>query len=152
MGTRTVAAIRLVHQDPVWYQGPPYVVREVVLDETDLEACYHDITELLVDRLRRSQTSFHPVHNAEDFFELLQDDDREVPSRYSNRRILRFDRVRSDGEILHPYAARRADNGEWLLRVFLIFPCTYIEMREAEFLSLPVASENDLERRANHGS
>ena len=37
IGTRTVAAVRLVEDDPRWYEGPPYMVEEVVLDETELE-------------------------------------------------------------------------------------------------------------------
>ena len=40
VGTRTVVAIRLDHEDdPSWYRGPPYAVAESVLDEYDLEAC-----------------------------------------------------------------------------------------------------------------
>ncbi len=40
VGTRTVTAISLVEDDPVWYEGPPYMVQEVVLDETELEDAY----------------------------------------------------------------------------------------------------------------
>ena len=40
IGTRTVAAIRLDHDDdPSWYNGPPYAVAETVFDEYDLEGC-----------------------------------------------------------------------------------------------------------------
>jgi hypothetical protein len=45
VGTRTVSAIRLVEDDPVWYEGPPYMVNEVVLDEAELEGSGKDSRE-----------------------------------------------------------------------------------------------------------
>jgi hypothetical protein len=40
VGKRTVAAIRLNHDDdPSWYNGPPYAVIETVFDEYDFEDC-----------------------------------------------------------------------------------------------------------------
>ena len=40
IGRRTIAAIRLDHDDdPAWYNGPPYAVVESVFDEYDIEAC-----------------------------------------------------------------------------------------------------------------
>jgi hypothetical protein len=40
VGKRTIAAIRLNHDDdPAWYNGPPYAVVESVFDEYDIEAC-----------------------------------------------------------------------------------------------------------------
>ena len=40
VGTRTIAAIRLNHDDdPSWYHGPPYALAEYVFDESDLEGC-----------------------------------------------------------------------------------------------------------------
>lgn len=40
VGTRTVAAIKLDHDDdPRWYEGPPYAVVERVFDEFDIEGC-----------------------------------------------------------------------------------------------------------------
>ena len=40
VGKRTIAAIRLNHDDdPSWYNGPPYAVMETVFDEYDFEGC-----------------------------------------------------------------------------------------------------------------
>jgi hypothetical protein len=40
IGKRTIAAIRLNHDDdPSWYSGPPYAVVETVFDEYDFEGC-----------------------------------------------------------------------------------------------------------------
>ena len=40
IGKRTIAAIRLNHDDdPSWYNGPPYAVMETVFDEYDFEGC-----------------------------------------------------------------------------------------------------------------
>ena len=40
VGKRTIAAIRLNHDDdPSWYNGPPYAVTETVFDEYDFESC-----------------------------------------------------------------------------------------------------------------
>jgi hypothetical protein len=40
LGKRTIAAIRLNHDDdPSWYNGPPYAVMEAVFDEYDFEGC-----------------------------------------------------------------------------------------------------------------
>jgi hypothetical protein len=40
VGKRTIAAIRLNHDDdPSWYNGPPYAVAETVFDEYDFEGC-----------------------------------------------------------------------------------------------------------------
>jgi hypothetical protein len=42
IGTRTVIAIRISdHQDdPSWFNGPPYAVKEVVFDEDDVHGCW----------------------------------------------------------------------------------------------------------------
>lgn len=41
VGTRTIAAIRLdLDHDTSWYNGPPYAVAEMVLDEYGLEDCH----------------------------------------------------------------------------------------------------------------
>jgi hypothetical protein len=40
VGERTIAAIRLNHDDdPSWYDGPPYASGEHVFDEYDIEGC-----------------------------------------------------------------------------------------------------------------
>ena len=39
IGTRVIVAIRLDHDDPTWYDGPPYAVGEIPLNEFDLDGC-----------------------------------------------------------------------------------------------------------------
>jgi hypothetical protein len=40
VGKRTIAAIRLNHDDdPSWYNGPPYGIVECVFDEYGIEGC-----------------------------------------------------------------------------------------------------------------
>ena len=66
VGKRTIAAIRLDHDDdPRWYNGPPYAVVESVFDEFDIEGCelapkrhtYDDSgrTEITIVRRRKPQ-------------------------------------------------------------------------------------------------
>jgi hypothetical protein len=40
VGTRTVVAIKLEHENKLLQEGPPYAVDEYLLDEYDLPACY----------------------------------------------------------------------------------------------------------------
>lgn len=41
IGTRTIIAIKVSdHNDPSWFNGPPYAVVEVVFDEDDLGGCW----------------------------------------------------------------------------------------------------------------
>lgn len=42
LGSRVVVAIRLDQSDASWYNGPPYAVAELVLDEYDIEGCSTD--------------------------------------------------------------------------------------------------------------
>ena len=40
IGTRTIVAIKVSdHDDPSWFNGPPYAVVEVVFDEDDQQGC-----------------------------------------------------------------------------------------------------------------
>jgi hypothetical protein len=60
VGKRTIAAIRLNHDDdPSWYNGPPYAIVESVFDEFDMQGCEpaperrtYDATASEVARLR----------------------------------------------------------------------------------------------------
>ncbi|EEF25050.1 conserved hypothetical protein [Ricinus communis] len=148
VGTRVVAAIELDHEESAWYQGPPYIVPELVFDEWDIAHCHRDLTDLVNDRLARATTSAHPNFSGDDFFRMVEEANANgVP--YPNQRVLRFDRVRGDGEILHPYSGTQSADGKWLVRIFLLFPRTYTEMPELEFIALPVATEHDMKIRSS---
>ncbi|WP_256732492.1 hypothetical protein [Burkholderia pseudomallei] len=56
-------------------------------------------------------------------------------------------RVRADGEILHPYAGRRADDS-WIICFYLPFMKEWGEMQEVEFIALPIAANIDVKQRA----
>ncbi len=70
---------------------------------------------------------------------------------YPRKRLLQFDRVRADGEILHPFAARRdgrADGRFWVIQLYLPFTQEWGELAEAEFLGLPISTADAVQRRA----
>ena len=67
---------------------------------------------------------------------------------YPRRQLFRFDRVRADGEILHPYAGR-PENEKWVICFYLPFTEVWGEMPEAEFIGLPVSTTADLRERAH---
>lgn len=68
-------------------------------------------------------------------------------SAYPRRGVLRFDRVRADGEILHPYAAQKVED-EWVISVYLPFTQNWSEMPELQFIALPTATPADVTRRS----
>ena len=142
VGTRTVAAIRLVEDDPVWYEGPPYMVEEVVLDEAELEDAHLSEEEKIQASIEESRMSGHPGYEHGVVSRMM--DEKLDGDRYPRgRRLLEFDRVRTDGEILHPYAARRdgcTDRNAWIIRLYLPFGKEWTEMGEREFLALPLST------------
>jgi len=148
VGTRTVVAIPLIERDPKWYQGPPYMLQECVLDEMQLQDAYPSEEALLTKRIKEADSAAHPGYSGDAVVKMLKAKvDREYPSR---RRILKFDRVRADGEILHPYAARKdpARPNEWLIKVFLPFTEQWEEIPEDAFFALPLSTPADIQARA----
>lgn len=67
--------------------------------------------------------------------------------RYPHDGVLRFDRRRPDGEILHPYAGRKKGK-KWMVELYLPFQNAYEEMTESDFIALPRASARDVRTRA----
>jgi hypothetical protein len=67
---------------------------------------------------------------------------------YPNGGVLRFDRRRLDGEVLHPYAGRKEEH-TWLVDLYLPFQNTYDVVPEREFIALPRASAKDVRARAD---
>lgn len=65
VGKRTIAAIRLNHDDaPALYNGPPYAVAEFVFDEYDIEACEQAPKRRTYDATGRSEITTVPTHRA----------------------------------------------------------------------------------------
>lgn len=153
VGTRTVVAVRLVEEDLIWYKGPPYMVEEVVLDEKQIASCHLTQDNNIQEALLEADVSEHPGYPSDAVTHMMRF--RLEGQAYPRRKLLRFDRVRADGEILHPFAARQ-DSEDWVIRLYLPFPQAYHEMPEKEFVALQISTAMDVrnraDRRQQHGS
>jgi hypothetical protein len=145
VGTRTIVAIHLDQNDPNWYQGPPYIAKEVVFDEVEIEACHLTIEDGIVAALDEFKTSGHPGYPSEAVRRMLG---AQITHRsYPHKGVLRFDRCRSDGEILHPYAGHKEGETN-LVELYLPFQNAYDVMAERDFIALPRASAEHIRARA----
>jgi hypothetical protein len=145
VGTRTILAIQLDCDNPDWYQGPPYIAKEVVFDEKEIERCHLSNTDALRTAISEYKTAEHPGYPAEAVMLMME---ARHAHHYPHEGVLRFDRRRSDGEILHPYAGRREGNA-WMVDLYLPFQNTYDVMPEPDFIALPRASDHDIRARAD---
>lgn len=141
-GTRTITAIFLdYNKSEVWFKGPPYSLDEEVFDETDMDSCWTDLAEELVER---SAPSVHPGFDFEDV--KLQLNAINMQYQGFRKNLLKRNRLGPDGEIYHPYSGRRV-NDTWYVLLFELFTRAYSEMPEDEFVALPLATEKDLINR-----
>lgn len=149
VGTRTIAAIRVpddteeelmgasVNQ---WLQGPPYVLEERLFNEKEMAAAYRDWTHAIVDGLK----SRHPGFLSEDAQRVM-----------SGRRVLRhhkalFDNERLRGdELLHPYDLK-GEGSATEIQVLEVFTRTWTSLPVSEFLALPIPTDDDVARLADH--
>jgi len=145
VGTRTILAVRLDYDNPHWYQGPPYIAKEEVFDEDQIEHCHRTEAEAIISAVHEHKTSGHPGYPPEAVRRMME---ARHARRYPHQGALRFDRCRSDGEILHPYSGRKK-RGAWVIELFLPFQNTYDTMAESDFIALPRASAQDIRARAN---
>lgn len=144
VGSRTILAIQLDDDDPNWYQGPPYIAVEVVFDEQEIGRCHLSDSDALASAVREHKATAHPGYSV-DAVERMMKARHAHP--YPHPGVLRFDRCRWDGEILHPYAGRK--NGSvWLVEFYLPFLERYDVMPERDFIALPRASAHDVRARA----
>ncbi|RDU94548.1 hypothetical protein DWV00_33370 [Trinickia dinghuensis] len=147
VGTRTIVAIRLAYEDPNWYRGPPYVATEEVFDEHAMANCHLTEDDAIRAAIKEADTG-HPGFPHEVVTQMMRARREESSLPYPNKGVLRFDRCLPDGEILHPYAARK-DGERWILKLYLPFPQTFDEMPERDFIALPIATTDDVRSRAN---
>lgn len=149
VGTRTITAIHIEDgRDANWYNGPPYPVAEVVFDEYDLPGCHCSEEEAIEDAIHEADTSGHPGYPNEDVIRMNKEKRAcELEAKYPNKRLLRFDRIREEDELLHPYAARKFGDG-WIILLYLPFLHEYAEMPEMDVLRLSIATKADVKRRA----
>lgn len=148
VGTRTILAIKLDRNDPNWYQGPPYIAAEVVFDEQEIRGCYLTNDEAIAAAVHDHRASSHPGYSVGAVTRMMGALHKH---RYPHPGVLRFDRRRADGEILHPYAGRR-EGRTWIVELYLPFLQTYEVMTEQDFIALPRASAHDVHARASQQS
>ncbi|EKS9885721.1 hypothetical protein BTK96_002672 [Burkholderia pyrrocinia] len=148
VGARTILAIRLEHDDPHWYEGPPYIVKEEVFDEEDIARCHLAVEESIRAAVHAARTSAHPGFPHEVVTRMME---IRHAHPYPHEGVLRFDRKRPDGEVLHPYAGRK-EAESWIVQLYLPFRGTYETMAERDFISLPRATPDDLRARASRSA
>ncbi|MDR6495637.1 hypothetical protein J2797_005561 [Paraburkholderia terricola] len=148
VGTRTILAIQLDQDDPSWYRGPPYIAKEVVFDEPDLTHCHLTEEDAIRAALHEADTSGHPGYPHEVVNQMMRARFDESGARYPHKGVLRFDRLRADGEILHPYAAAK-EGDAWTVKLYLPFLNAHEEMAEQAFIALPIATATDVRTRAD---
>ncbi|WP_242540169.1 hypothetical protein [Trinickia mobilis] len=125
------------------------MIEEVVLDEAELEDCHRTESDYIHASMDEADTSAHPGFPYEAMTRMM--DEKLDSDPYPRKRLLRFDRVRADGEIVHPYAARRderADGRSWIIQLYLPFTQEWTELRETEFLALPLSTRDAVRKHA----
>jgi hypothetical protein len=142
---------KVIRTYPNWYRGPPYIAKEVVFDERDIAACHLTEDEAIRAAIHEHETSGHPGFAHEVVTHMMDARWKSPEARYPHKGVLRFDRRRPDGEILHPYAGRK-DGKAWTVLLYLPFLRTYAEMPEREFIALPIATAADVRARADRQS
>lgn len=133
VGTRTITAIQVDRADPNWYQGPPYIAKEVVFDEDEIERCDLSETDAIASAVREHEASRHPGYPAKAVRRMM----KELGAhRYP----------RGEG-VLRSYAGKK-EGRTWMIELYLPFQNTYEEMTESDFIALPRASSEDVKARA----
>ncbi|PMS30863.1 hypothetical protein B0G57_12749 [Trinickia symbiotica] len=151
VGARTIVAVRLDHNDPNWYRGPPYVAKEVVFDEHEIERCHLTEEDAILAAIEEVDTSGHPGYPGDVVNHMMKARFEEASARYPHEGVLRFDRCAHDGEIFHPYAGRK-DGAQWIVQLYLPFRQSFLEMPEREFIMLPIATAADVRARADQSA
>lgn len=147
VGSRTIVAIRLDHEDSNWYRGPPYVAEEVVFDETEIKRCHQTDADAIHSAMDECRTSDHPGYPSEDVVKMMKARFAGDGTRYPYTGVLRFDRCTPEGEILHPYCGRK-DGDRWIVLIYLPFKKAFSEMPQQEFIALPIVKVADITARA----
>jgi hypothetical protein len=133
------AGVWLPSRTSEWLAGPPCIVDEVVFDEREMERCYLTQEDAILATKHAHESSGHPGYSSEALGIMTEAEFGEETGKYPHSRVFRFDRRRADGEILHPYAARR-DGQDWAVLVHLPFLSTFEDVPEADFITMPIAS------------
>lgn len=149
IGQRTITAIEIkggLTQE--WFQGPPYVLPEVVFDERDMAGAYTSLKNSILDAFDDFRESGHPGFPMEATKRIFNTRTHHSTSAYPRKSLLRYDRVSAAGEILHPFGARQVENGDWTIEVYHLFEGVFSEIPENDFVALPSATPEDIKVRA----
>lgn len=149
VGSRTILAIEIKpDQDENWYNGPPYAVEEQVFDEIEIRSCHRNIEEAAREAMET--LDFHPGYSSEVVKKMMNHKNTtfflDHSERYPHERLLRFDRVDEQGEILHPYGAKQHGD-EWRILVYLPYAKEFSNISESKFIRLKSATLEDYRRR-----
>lgn len=133
VGQRTILAIRLHEDDPRWYEGPPYALAEEVFDEVALGRCHLTEGEALREAVMAAEASAHPGFSGEVVKAMMARLYAEDHKAYPRKGLFRFDRVRPDGSVLHPYSAQR-EGEAWRILCYSLFDGEFTVVPESVFL------------------
>lgn len=148
IGRRSILAIELSEGlEEAWTIGPPYVVPEVPFDEIGITAAFRSAEESIRDALESANRDSHPGYPASAASTMMRAGLSEESNRYPRSLLFRIDRVDSNGEILHPFAANRIGD-TWNIQVYLPFTQQYEWVLESDFIRMRPSTEADLQIRA----
>lgn len=123
----------------IWFQGPPYVLEEVIFEEKDFYSCFENKADIKIisppDPLYISFFSTEEV-------QYLKNHKVKISSQYSRLKILDYDRKSSNGDILHPYFIEK-EKEEWIVHFVNLQDKYFDTMSEKSFLLLPTAQDQD---------
>lgn len=123
VGRRTILAIELNPDlEEAWLAGPPYVVREVVFDEIEMERAFRSTDEAISQSLEALEDETQPSIPAEAARLMLRAELETASRKYPRQRLLLINRVDTAGEILHPYAANNQRVGHLCQMIWTAAP------------------------------
>jgi hypothetical protein len=146
VGQRTVTAIHLDDErypnDPRGTEGPPYGLKEKVLDEAEIARAYRSLEEAIGPRTNTLHRSYpHEVVFAhmKRRIEMRELQEKGGANAYPLR-ILVGTRIRN-GEDYSAHAAHKDEQGQWIIEGFNFHQQCETTMPEAEWFSLPIADK-----------
>ena len=151
VGTRTILAIQLDRKDPHWYQGPPYIAKETVFDEHEIERCHLTETDAITAAVREHKTSGHPGYPSEVVAHMLKARHQDKGGPLSAWRRAAFRSVSAGWRNPPPLCwseGRRGLDG----RVVSAVPADlrhHVSRLNPDFIALPRASVLDVRAQAD---
>lgn len=161
VGTRTFLAIVIEEpgtenglprdvKDPLWLDGPPYLVKEHLFDETTMGRAFLSIR----DHLRETLTTdrYHPGFESTLSRAMGHHAQGRSHPDYPFPKVLQHDRWDAQRQdVLHPYAVDKTPTG-WSLRVLGLFRQRFEAVDDQTFVRLPrVEPSHFLAAGAAHG-